>query len=474
MAGRRVSLSSQLFGVVLFLCLLHILKKDKQDYCFTSEYSGLCSPHSTLVKVANWDLDPYTIHTTKWRTHVNVTNRIKRASVTTAYYDNSTSAFRPIIQLIHDIELNPGPSNCSTTNELKKATGNVKIAHLNVRSLKCREHFVLIKKSVLENKFDIFTISETWLNSSVADLEIEIPGYIIYHIDRQTKNGGGVCAYVSRNYRTEYLSDISLITASGFHQLWLEIHVRNMKSFIVCTTYRPPNTPLSCFDSDLTEKFIYASSFNVPVYLLGDLNCRLETSNNPEAKVLINFCRFYNLLTLITTPTRMTETSKSILDVILALDTKQVQMATVMENSISDHDLVYVTLRLKKACSKPVYITTRGFKNYIPFDFNSDVSLAPSSIVDVFDDVEDKLCAFDLLFTEILDHHAPVKTFKVRGKPNPCVTDDIRGLMKTRDDWCKKAKKTNDPLSWTSYRYFRQEVKREIRIAEQEFVAEQI
>ena len=99
---------------------------------------------------------------------------------------------------------------------------------------------------------------------------------------------------------------------------------------------------------------------------------------------------------------------------------------------------------------------------------------APWSIVDVFDDVEDKLYAFDLLFTEILDRHAPVKTFKARGKPNPCVTDNIRGLMKTRDDWRKKAKKTNDPLSWTAYRYFRQEVKREIRIAEKEFVDEQI
>ena len=46
--------------------------------------------------------------------------------------------------------------------------------------------------------------------------------------------------------------------------------------------------------------------------------------------------------------------------------------------------------------------------------------------------------------------------------------------MKTRDNWRKKAKKANDPLSWTAYRYFRQEVKRDIRIAEQEFVAEQI
>ena len=171
--------------------------------------------------MVNWNLDPYTIYITKWLTHVNVTNRIKRASVTTAYYDNSTSAFRPIIQLLHDIKLNPGPEICSCTNELKKSTGNVKIAHLNVRWLKCREHFVLVKEAVLENTFDIFTLSETWLNSSVTDLEIEIPGYIIYGIDRQTKNGGGVCVYVSRNYKTEHLSNISLITASGFHQLWL-------------------------------------------------------------------------------------------------------------------------------------------------------------------------------------------------------------------------------------------------------------
>ncbi|XP_073228523.1 uncharacterized protein [Porites lutea] len=375
---------------------------------------------------------------------------------------------------MHDVELNPGPANCSSGDKSEKSNGNVKIAHLNVRSLKCREHFVLVKNAVLENKFDIFTVSETWLNSSVTDLEIEIPGYVIYRIDRQARVGGGVCAYVSRNYRTEYLSDISLITASGFHQLWLKIHARNMKSFLVCTTYRPPDTSLSCFDSDLTENFIYASSFNVPIYLLGDLNCRLENSDDPGAKALVNFCRSYNLSILINTPTRVTETSKSILDVILASDTRQVQTATVMESSISDHELIYVTLRLKKARSKPIYITTRSFKHYCPIDFNNDVSLAPWSIVDVFDDVEDKIYAFDSLFTEILDRHAPVKTFKARCKPNPCVTDNIRGLMKTRDDWRKKAKKTNDPLSWTAYRYFRQEVKREIRIAERDFVAEQI
>ena len=170
--------------------------------------------------------------------------------------------------------------------------------------------------------------------------------------------GGGICAYVSRNYKTENLGSISLITASGFHQLWLKIHVRNVKSFIVCTTYRPPDSPVSCFDSDLTESFIYASSFNKPIYLLGDINCRLK------AKALINFCLSYNLSQLITIPKRVTENSKSILDVILVSHTKQFQRATVMKSQISDNDLVCVTLKLKKARCKPVYFTARSLKHY--------------------------------------------------------------------------------------------------------------
>ena len=170
----------------------------------------------------------------------------------------------------------------------------------------------------------------------------------------------------------------------AFTKLWLIIQVRNPKSLIVCTTnneycivltYRPPDTPLSSFDADLKENFIYALSFNMPVYILGDLNCRLENSDNPEAKAVINFCRSNNLTQLIIAPTRVTGTSKSIRDVILASDSKQVQKTTVMESSISDHDLVYVTLKLKKARSKPVYITTRSYKQYNPEAFYNDVSM---------------------------------------------------------------------------------------------------
>ena len=119
---------------------------------------------------------------------------------------------------------------------------------------------------------------------------------------------------------------------------------------------------------------------------------------------------------------------------------------------MSDHDLVYAILQLKKQRPKPVYITSRIFKHYQPDAFCADIEQAPWSILDVFDDVNDKLFAFNELFCDILDRHAPIKKIKIRGRPLPYVTDEIWHLMKAREDWRKIARKTNDPCAWSAYK----------------------
>jgi hypothetical protein len=129
---------------------------------------------------------------------------------------------------------------------------------------------------------------------------------------------------------------------------------------------------------------------------------------------------------------------------------------------------------LKKERPKPIYITTRSFKSYNASEFCTDILQAPWSITDVFDDVKDKLYAFNSLFNDILDKHAPVKTIKLKGKPNCCITEEIRELLKIRDEWKKMARKTNDPFAWSAFKNFRREVKRRIRFSEREYVRDQI
>lgn len=83
-----------------------------------------------------------------------------------------------------------------------------------------------------------------------------------------------------------------------------------------------------------------------------------------------------------------------------------VKSAGVTPVSISDHDLVHMALNFKKSRPKPVYIIRRSYKHYDASTFARDISEAPWSVTDGFEDVEEQLNAFHLLFDPILDEHA--------------------------------------------------------------------
>ena len=211
-----------------------------------------------------------------------------------------------------------------------------------------------------------------------------------------------------------------------------------------------------------------------PIYILGDLNCNLLNSSDPASQVLVNFCTSFNLSQMITQPTRVTESSATLIDVILTSHENLIIDTKVIPSSISDHDLIYAILKLKRQRPKPVYITTRTFKNYQQDDFLRDISMVPWCIVDCFDDIDDRVYALNTLFSEVLDKHAPIKKVKIRGRPSPYITDEIRQLMKSRDRWRKIARRTGKPDAWTTYKNLRNDVKRKIRSAERAFAADQI
>ena len=77
-------------------------------------------------------------------------------------------------------------------------------------------------------------------------------------------------------------------------------------------------------------------------------------------------------------------------------------------------------------------------------------------------------------YSSTLDYHAPIKKVKLRSRPKPCVTDEIRSLIRSRDNWRKIARKTNDPLAWAAYRNSKRKVKGDLRLAEREHVENQI
>ena len=63
---------------------------------------------------------------------------------------------------------------------------------------------------------------------------------------------------------------------------------------------------------------------------------------------------------MVTKPTRITDSKKVLLDIILVSDAKQVTQVKVLSSSISDHDLVYVTWRQEKQRISTTFMTTRS------------------------------------------------------------------------------------------------------------------
>ena len=149
--------------------------------------------------------------------HVRTHDTLKRKGFTstrTNYYQNSTATFQQAKLIISgDISPNPGLTNGNffnrTVSTSSSSTGSksnparhneVQISHLNIRSLKNREHYLLLKDLIALKDIDVFTLSESWLNENVLDCEIQIPGFNIYRRNRSHKLGGRVCVHVKEQF----------------------------------------------------------------------------------------------------------------------------------------------------------------------------------------------------------------------------------------------------------------------------------
>ena len=125
-----------------------------------------------------------------------------------------------------------------------------------------------------------------------------------------------MCAYIRSPLKAHILKNLSGTTTTWFQQLWLEVQYKKNRSFVICVVYSPSDCHVSCFEDHLKPSLTCALSLNKPVIILGDLNCNL-LQENPDSLSLSNFASEMNLKQLITSPTRITEFSRSLIDVIM-------------------------------------------------------------------------------------------------------------------------------------------------------------
>ena len=282
-----------------------------------------------------------------------------------------------------------------------------------------------------DEKPNIMCINETKPDSSIDDSLIQIDDYVIVRKDRNA-HGGGVALYIHQNVQFELRKDL---ICEELESVTVQIKNGKFKPFFVTSIYRPPGKPVSYF-SELESLLGRLESQNKESIIMSDINCDLNTPLDNNTKHLNNILNSFGCSQLIKDATRTTKTTRTMIDHIITDRPDIISSSSVRPCGISDHNALFLirNTRAPKLKAPPKVITVRKYKRFNMVDFQSDLKEIPMEYIKlVSKDVNDLWLRWKAFFLDILDKHAPVTKIKVKGNSLPCVTSELRALIKTRD-----------------------------------------
>ena len=363
-----------------------------------------------------------------------------------------------LILLSNDIALNPGPS----TNSPATIKG-MRVFHLNICSL--RNKLDELRLFCDKYKPHVLSLNETWLNDSIADSEISLAGCNLMRRDRN-RNGGGIVVYVAENIGFNQLENDAIVPSidKNTEAIWFELIQPNSKKLLIGAFYRPPHLDPSTFINDLESRLANFTMDGIETIFLGDFNFDYAAPNlSSTTKNLRRVTRIYCLKQIITTFTRVTQHSKTLIDLFFTFR-PEMYSSGVIQIGFSDHFAIVGVRKLHRIKSiPPKTVETRNYKNYDPKLFATDLSYVPWDILEMELNPEEAWNSFKDLFKSVADNHAPVNIRRVRGRSLPWITREVKDIMKERDYYHKKAIKTNQEVYWSSYKRLRNAVTAKLR-----------
>ena len=256
------------------------------------------------------------------------------------------------------------------------------------------------------------------------------------------------------------------LNISNLENLCPEIRKPNSKPFIIVTWYRPPNSPNEVFSS-LENLIGRLDSENVEFYLMGDMNCNMALMSDTNCRLLSDITNLYGLHQLINEPTRVTDTTSTLIDLIYTNYPDKVVCSGVCHVSISDHSLIfaYRKLSIGAVSKRHNVINYRSFKNFNRDQFRSDIASQNWNVLGTFQDPNDMWREWKIKFLNVVDTHALLRTKRVRSKRSPWITSELKKHMHERDIMKLKAIRSKNPQDWGEFKRLRNKVNSNIKIA---------
>ena len=370
--------------------------------------------------------------------------------------------------------------------QLKTLGKGFHLAHLNVRSLLGKNKADMLKQQIQDSNVNIFTLSETWLSSSIPDAQVGIHGYAAVRLDRDwggtpggvAKKGGGVMCYIKDgiNYSDEKYKECN-ISCADLEMQWVLLTIQNLRPIVVVNVYRPPQGDYKKGCTLISEAFDRANlRVHTDIFLMGDFNINLNEGTSLEAKELDFTTNSLGLRQVIKEPTRISfrngARKDSKLDLIFT-NSEVVKEAATMDLNISDHLAVFVTRKKAQAKVDKVEFRGRSYRNYSRENFQD--RLTGRDWGEFFESRDpDLLCGkMENIIQEEIERMCPIKSFKVAAVSEPWITNEALEAIKDKDRLLRKAKRSGLERDWEEAKRVRNRVGRDLEIMRADFLKQQ-
>ena len=346
------------------------------------------------------------------------------------------------ISYISDIEEDIRSINFDISNGSPININNFKVAHYNINSILAPDRIEQLTDVCRTLQINVLILSESKLDQNIPNNLITIPGYhepLRHDRPSNGRHGGGVLMYIANNLAFQHKIEFQ---KNSYEHLWADIRV-NDSIIAINAIYRPPNETAEDHKHFLetTESILQQLSvYNKADYKVfsGDLNygniyCKHPILDpKPLDTTAPDLFSSYGFNQLIDIPTRVTENTVSLIDLIYVNKIDDIVCHGTL-HKIADHDGVMVCFDIvckkQKTKTKTIYDYSKadfhGLVQFIKnYDFENTVFCRP---------IKDQTDIYTEILKEGFLKFVPQKTITLRDSDAPWCNSYTRLLLRKKN-----------------------------------------
>jgi hypothetical protein len=311
---------------------------------------------------------------------------------------------------------------------------DLSILHINCRSL--NKNFDSILQLIAQFKFTIpiIAVTETW-TTKLTEADFPISGYKFIAKSRENKSGGGVGLYVLETISFKERCDLHVDASNVFESIFIELLNVPNKTVIGCV-YKPPDSDVSAFNMLIDTALSVINSQKCMCTIAGDFNIDLlKAECHSPTTDFVNCLFSHSFYPVINKPTRITETSATLIDNFLINYNSQFKVVpSILCSDISDHLPILLSVRLNQGIktTRHQYIYKRLFTEDNKLKFLNKLQ------ADTLNDDTDENASADFLYSSSIDKYTsifescfPLRKFHKSDKRLPRKQWMTQGLAKS-------------------------------------------